>query len=95
MKEFQPKTVNKPFCLLDLSIPKLEIILGDEKLAKELTEFNDGQALSRIDELIAFKESEQTIILLNKEAILAMRDEWTIRIPEGLSDSIYGLWTAN
>lgn len=82
-------------CILDLSLAELQLILGNEEIAGQLTEFDDSSALERIDELISMKEAEQTVLLLNDEAVFAMRNEWTIQIPNVLADSIHTLLTAN
>lgn len=94
MKE-RPAGATTPFCLLDLSIAELEVILGDEKLSTELSEFDNSSALAKIDELISTKEAGQTVILLNNEAVTASREEWTVDLPGEIIDSIRVLLTVN
>ena len=82
----KPAFETSKVCLLDFSVDDLRKILNDEKLAKELTEYDESSALARVDELMNLHEAPVTGLLLNDKAVMEIRNEWTITLPVCLAE---------
>ena len=64
-----PHFETSKICLLDY-LNRLPGILNDEVLSKALIEYDESNALARIDELINLYEAPVTGLLLNDKAVM-------------------------
>jgi len=64
-----PHFETSKICLLDY-LNRLPGILNDEVLSKALIEYDESNALARIDELINLYEAPVTGLLLNDKAVI-------------------------